>query len=85
MLRVTIEIVPFGIESRARVISRLFIANIKSRPNNVSDYHYKLEDIDNTEQEVEGTVKNFERDNGHLALVKRVLSNLLRKKDARPS
>lgn len=43
MLRITIDLVPFGDESRVRRIGSAYIANISSSIGEVSDYRFRFE------------------------------------------
>ena len=68
MIRVTIELVPFGIESRKKVIKRMIIANdgtgTPRRGNYV--YHYGRK---------EGELKNFPRKSYNVwKLIQRILN-----------
>lgn len=76
MLRVTIELVPYGVEEMAKTISELCIANVGGdQTTNVADYEvagYEARNGKITEFAVE--LNNFPREGGALELVRQVLS-----------
>jgi hypothetical protein len=74
MLRVTIELVPFGIEEEAREIGKMVIANDGSRGYGVGDYAYAFTYTDRPANVSTGTIKNFTRSLGAWSLVKRILN-----------
>ena len=74
MLRVTIELVPLGDESRAREIGMMLIANDGEGTNIKSDYAYTYGYTDGRGIKFStGTLKNFYRNQGAWALVKKIL------------
>lgn len=68
MLRVTVEIVPFGEESRKRTISTLEIGNLQGY-GDVCDYICRLKD---GEKDETFYVRNHERKKGAWELIRRV-------------
>lgn len=75
MLRVTIELVPFGEEKNTEVISEICIANTGDGDSSQANYQaagYVIEQ-DGSIELVAGEVNNFSRTDGVLALVKDVL------------
>lgn len=70
MIRVTVELIPFGREEDASVLSRMLIAN-----TGVGDYitgHYAAITEINNEQ-VKAEVTDFRRKDGEWALIHKVL------------
>lgn len=73
MLRVTIEVVPYGMESLARTISEICIANVGTE-NNIANYEIAgYENKDGKITEVAWELNNFPREEGALELLRRVL------------
>jgi hypothetical protein len=75
MLRVTIEIVPFGIEERAEVLGTIKIANINTTKDNRADYKYVVWDKD-IEELISGEVKKHQREKGFWCLVHKILGKI---------
>ncbi len=75
MLRVTIELVPFGDESRAREIGMLLLANDGEGTHESGDYAYIYGYTDRDVPLARGTVKKFPRSQGAWALVKKILNS----------
>lgn len=75
MLRVTIELVPFGDESRAREIGMLLLANDGEGTHESGDYAYVYGYTDRDVPLARGTVKKFPRSQGAWALVKKILNS----------
>lgn len=75
VLRVTVEIVPCGIEEAKRKLATMTISNVKmNRKKNVASYDVvKYEDG----YAVAGTVQNYHRESGWLPLVYKSLGKLL--------
>jgi len=73
MIRVRVEIVPFGEEDRSREIGQLIIANTGYGDSYNADYGFAYSD--NFDDAHEGTVKNFSRDKGIWTLISECLSN----------
>ena len=74
MLRVTIELVPFGDESRAREIGIMLIANDGEGTTIKGDYAYAYGYTDGRGSKFStGTLKNFYRSQGAWALIKKIL------------
>lgn len=67
MLRVTVEIVPFGMEEAARTLGTLSVINLRTQPGDVADYEAKLEWSDGAAAGF--LVFNFERPRGWAALL----------------
>ena len=74
MLRVTIELVPFGIEEEAREIGRMIIANDGTGGYGVGNYAYAFTYTDGPPEVATGTIKNFQRSLGAWSLVKKILN-----------
>jgi hypothetical protein len=73
MLRVRVEVVPFGIESDSREVGQMVIANDGTGDNSSANYGFVYA---NTHGEhSEGTVKDFARANGFWKLISECLSN----------
>ena len=77
MLRVTVELVPFGIEEDAQVIGTMLIANDGSGNSQYADYAFAYHNDSNPNVIAKGTVKHHARSLGFWPLVKRVLSATL--------
>jgi hypothetical protein len=75
MLRVTIELVPFGDESRARKIATMLIANDGTGDHRTGNYGYAFQYDDRSNDVATGVIKNFPRASGAWSLVKRILNN----------
>lgn len=71
MLRVTIELVPYGMESLAKTIAEVCIANVETdKETNVANYEVAgYENKYGKIEEFAGEVKSFERNQGALKLV----------------
>ena len=76
MLRVTIEIVPFGCEETKRVLGVVNITNIQKKENNKSNYNIDAKDLDQNLQ-TKKLVKNFDRDDGFWKLCFKALKNII--------
>ncbi len=74
MVRVTIEIVPHGNDEEAYKVSEINIVNDLSGTLDKGNYIYKL-DADNII--IEGKYKGFNRSEGVLPLVKKVLTKAI--------
>ena len=74
MLRVTIELVPFGIEEEAREIGKMVIANDGAGGYGVGHYAYAFTYTDHPAEVATGTIKNFQRSLGAWSLVKKILN-----------
>jgi hypothetical protein len=74
MLRVTIELVPFGVEAMSKTIAELCIANTGTEDNianyEVAGYQVKT---DNKIEEFAGQITSYDRNQGALNLVAEVL------------
>jgi len=74
MLRVTVELVPYGMEALAKTISEVCIANVggddKAAEYEAAGYVVNQQ---NQIQEFAVALKNFDREHGALELVKQVL------------
>jgi len=75
MLRITIELVPFGDESRAREIGVLLLANDGEGTHESGDYAYVYGYTDRDMPFARGTVKKFSRNQGAWALVRKILNS----------
>jgi hypothetical protein len=77
MLRVTIELVPFGMESMARTISEICIANVGGdEKENTANYEIAgYEHTDGKITELAWKLNNFSREDGALELVRQILSS----------
>lgn len=74
MLRVTIELVPFGDETRAKEIGIMLIANDGEGTHVKGDYAYAYGYTDRRGSKFStGTLKNFYRNQGAWALIKKIL------------
>jgi hypothetical protein len=74
MIRVTVEIVPFGIEEDAEKIATMLIANNGNGNYEFGDYDFSYNYIKNPEPPTTGSFKGFPRRLGAWSLVKAVLS-----------
>lgn len=75
MLRITVEIVPFGDESLSREIGKGYIINDKTGVNNKGNYDCKFLEIDKDKKH-NLKLKNFDRDNGFWKLIGEALNKL---------
>lgn len=77
MLRVTIELVPFGMESMARTISEICIANVGGdKEANIANYEIAGYESRNEKiTELAWKLNNFPREDGALELVRQILSS----------
>lgn len=71
MLRITIDLVPFGEESESTAIGEMIIGNVKMLPGNYADYVYAYKDNHGVEES--GMVHDFNRGAGVWELVKSCL------------
>lgn len=82
-IRVTIELIPHGNESKAEVIDRLFIENTGAGDNESGIYRYALMHRDHPDtipkdyQLLTGTFTGFNRGRGRLALVYEILNKIV--------
>jgi hypothetical protein len=74
MLRVTIELVPYGDEDRAKKIATMLIANDATGDWRTGNYAYVYTYTDRPSEIASGTVKNFPRSLGAWSLVKKILN-----------
>lgn len=72
MLRVTIDLVPFGEESESTAIGEMIIGNVKMLPGNYADYVYGYRDDHGVEEY--GMVYDFDRSTGVWELVNTCLN-----------
>lgn len=72
MLRITIDLVPFGEESESSPIGEMIIGNIKMLPGNYADYVYGYHDDYGVEKY--GMVHDFDRSAGVWELVNTCLN-----------
>lgn len=77
MLRVTIELVPFGMESMARTISEICIANVGGdKDANTGNYEVAgYEHRDGKITELAWKLNTFPREEGALELLRQILSS----------
>lgn len=75
MLRITIELVPFGNDDEASVIGRMLIANEGTGDYKTGNYAYVYSYTDRPDDQEFGYVKRYPRINGAWGLVKKVLSD----------
>jgi hypothetical protein len=74
MLRVTVELVPYGIEEEAKVIGTMLIANDGTGDYRTGNYGYVYTYADREHQIARGNIKNFPRSLGAWSLVKKILN-----------
>lgn len=75
MIRVRVDLVPFGREAEAKEIAQLVLANDGS--GNAFTGNYVFVYADNSGEEHEGSVKDFPRRQGIWKLIEECLSNPL--------
>jgi hypothetical protein len=76
MLRIIIELVPFGNEDEAQKIATMLIANEgTSRDVRVGNYAYVYDYADRPDDPMFGYVKRYNRNDGAWGLVKKVLND----------
>lgn len=82
-LRVTVELIPHGDESKASVIDRLYIENTGEGNREIGIYRYALMHRDHPDTvppdflESTGTLSGFARGRGRLALVCEILNKIV--------
>lgn len=82
MLRITVEIVPFGNENAAREIGKGYVINDGTGTNNISNYNCIFKEIDNN-KENKIKVKGFNRKKGFWPLVGEALKKMQKQTDRR--
>lgn len=75
-LRVTLEMVPFGLEEKKRTLGKMDISNVGGTPNLGK---YCVEVFSNGGVLETFIIRSFKREKGAWALTKRALDRLLRK------
>jgi hypothetical protein len=75
MLRVTIELVPHGIEAAARPIATLLLANDGEGTYESGNYAYVYGYTDRDATMARGTIKKFPRSQGAWALIRKILNS----------
>ena len=75
MLRITIELVPYGIEDEAQTIATMLIANEGTGDYKVGNYAYVYNYADRPDDPEFGYVKRYPRINGAWELVKKCLND----------
>lgn len=76
MLRITIELVPYGIEEEAQKIATMLIANEGTAKDvRVGNYAYVYDYADRPDDPMFGYVKRYNRNDGAWGLVKKVLND----------
>lgn len=74
MIRVTVELVPFGDERFKKTIGILSISNDGTGDGQIGNYHARLEDDHNAKVEVR--VKEHHRRDGAWVLIAKVLDSM---------
>ena len=77
MLRLSIDIVPFGVEPSKRRLSTIEIANVHTNENNTADYKFHVTDVDSG-MSYTGKLKGHKREDGHMVLVNKVIKKYLK-------
>ena len=75
MLRITIELVPYGIEDEAQTIGTMLIANEGTGDYKVGNYAYVYNYSDRPDDPELGYVRRYPRIDGAWGLVKKVLND----------
>lgn len=75
MLRVTIELVPFGDEEEASRIATMLIGNDGTGDRKHGSYAYAYNYSDRPDDPVSGTITRFPRSQGAWALIKKILGD----------
>ena len=75
MLRVTIELVPYGVESEARKIATMLLANDGTGTQKTGNYVYAYEYGDRPDDPKIGILTRFPRNEGAWSLVKKILND----------
>lgn len=75
MLRVKIELVPYGNEEEAHTIATMLIANDASGDYKHGNYGYAYDYSDRPDDPVVGLVRRFPRNTGAWMLVKKILND----------
>jgi hypothetical protein len=77
MFRITIEIVPFGIEEKKRTLYKIDGANINTDDSNHADYQITTDIEEKVIHQL--NIEKFNRENGILKLAKKIISELIKK------
>jgi len=77
MFRITIEIVPFGIEEKKRTLYKIDGANINTDDSNHADYQITTDIEEKVIHQL--NIKKFNRKSGILKLVNKIISELIKK------
>lgn len=75
MLRITIELVPYGIEDEAQKIATMLIANEGTGDYKTGNYAYAYNYADRPDDPEFGFVRRFPRINGAWSLVQKCLAD----------
>lgn len=73
MLRITVELVPFGIESASKKIGTMLIANQGTGTNESSDYVWST--YDDRSGEIEGQIQGHDHSQNVWVLIAKCLQN----------
>jgi hypothetical protein len=76
MIRVTIEIIPFGVEAKRRKLGEINIINDSTGTPYIGNYRirYWEEDLET----IDKTVKNHKREDGYLKLLQKCINKLVK-------
>ena len=77
MLRISIDIVPFGVEPSKRRLSTIEIANVHTHPNNTADYKFFVVDVDSG-MSYSGKLRGHKREEGYMILVDKVIKKYIK-------
>lgn len=77
MFRITIEIVPFGIEEKKRTLYKIDGANINTDDSNHADYQITTDIEEKVIHQL--NIEKFNRKSGILKLVNKIISELIKK------
>ncbi len=77
MFRITIEIVPFGIEEKKRTLYKIDGANINTDSYDRADYQITTDIEEKVIHQL--NIEKFNRENGILKLAKKIISELIKK------
>ena len=69
MLRITVELVPFGDESRSKQIGKGYIVNDGTGDSKTGNYDCTFYELDN-DRKREVKIKNFDRSKGFWSLIR---------------
>ncbi|HUS49555.1 MAG TPA: hypothetical protein VMZ91_05285 [Candidatus Paceibacterota bacterium] len=71
MIKITVELIPYGIKEASHEIASMIIANDGTGTHELGNYKYII--TSNTEEDIRGTFKGYERKKMIWSLIKAIL------------